>query len=66
MIQSLKRLKWNIGLIQRVEILKMASEMAPSKAPKTYIYLTNKPFLCMFEGLMIQTIKMKYWFSSED
>ena len=30
-------LKWNIILIQKVEILKMASKMAVSKASKTYM-----------------------------
>ena len=45
--------------------------MAASWAPKTY--LTNKidkkhfnfDFLWMFRGLMIQMIKMEYWFGSE-
>ena len=35
----IKQLKWNIVLIQKVEILKMASKMAVIYAPKTY--LTN-------------------------
>ena len=45
--------------------------MAVSQAAKTY--LTNKlnkkqfsfDFLCMFRGLMMQTIKVKHWFNSE-
>ena len=39
-IKWCKWLKWKIGLILRVEILKMASKMAASNALKTY--LTNK------------------------
>ena len=35
----IQRLKGNIGLIQRVELLTMLSKMAASYAPKTY--LTN-------------------------
>ena len=31
------QLKWNISLIQKVEILKMASKMAVSQASKTYM-----------------------------
>ena len=31
------QLKWNIILIQKVEILKMASKMAVSQASKTYM-----------------------------
>ena len=58
-------------MIPRVEILKMASKMATSEAPKTY--QTNKldkkhfnfNFLWRFRGLMIQTIKMDHWFGSE-
>ena len=33
-------IKWNMVLIQKVDILKMASKMAVRKVPKTY--LTNK------------------------
>ena len=70
-IKLCKRLKWKIGSIPRVEILKMASKMAASKALKTY--LTNKldkkafnfDFLWLFRGLMIQTIKIENWFDSE-
>ena len=55
----------------RVEILKMATKMAASKALKTY--LTNEldkkafkfDFLWLFRGLMIQTIKMENWFGTE-
>ena len=59
------------GIIERFEKLKMASKMAVSYAPNTY--LTNRfdkkssnfDFLWMFRGLMIQTIKMDLWFDSE-
>ena len=50
------QLKWNIILIQKVEILKMASKMAVTKASKTYMTdILNKntlyfDFLCMFRG----------------
>ena len=33
----LQPIKWNIVLIQKVEILKMASKMAVSRASKTYM-----------------------------
>ena len=50
------QLKLNIILIQKVEILKMASKMAVSKTSKTYMtdilnkYTLNFDFLCMFRG----------------
>ena len=50
------QLKWNIILIQKVEILKMASKMAVSKASKTYMTdVLDKntlilTFLWMFRG----------------
>ena len=74
-IKYCKRLKWKIGFIPRVEILKiaskMASEMAASKALKAYLTnrLNKKAFnfycLWLFRGLMIQTIKLENWFVSE-
>ena len=70
-IKWYKGLKWKIGLIPRVEILKLASKMATSNVLK--IYLTNKldkkhlilTFLWLFRGLMIQAIKIENWFGSE-
>ena len=64
---------WNIILMPKVEILKVASKMAVNKFPNTCTYLTNKgdvkhsnfDFLWMFSGLIIQTIKMEHWFDSE-
>ena len=52
----LQPIKWNIILIQKIGILKMASKMAVSKASKTY--MTNildkntliLNFLSMFRG----------------
>ena len=50
------QLKWNTVLIQKVEILKMASKMAVSLASKTYLTdILNKKhfnfdFLWMFRG----------------
>ena len=51
MIQTIKR---NIGLIQRVEILKMASKMAVNQAPKTYLtnILDKNPFYFYFYGYL--------------
>ena len=37
MFQRLNQLKWNTVLIQKVEIVKMASKMAVSYASKTYM-----------------------------
>ena len=59
-----KRLKWKIGLIPRVEILKMASKMAASKALKTY--LTNKLYkkhlILTFNGcLEVEWFKRLKW-----
>ena len=62
----LQLIKWNNILIQRVEIFKMASKMAVSKVPKTYLTKKldrkhfNFDFLSMFRELIIQTIKMKH------
>ena len=60
----MQRLKRKIGLIPRVEILKMASKMAASKALKTYQTNTLDKnnyfdFLWLFRGLMIQKMKME-------
>ena len=69
MIQIIK-MKHNI-LIQKVEILKMASKMAVNYAPKTYLTNINDKktfyfsFLWILRGLMIQTIKMEHWFDLE-
>ena len=43
-IKCCKRLKWKIGLIPRVEILKIASEMASAMAANKALkaYLTSK------------------------
>ena len=43
-IKWCRRLKWKIGLIPRVEILKMASKMASKMAASNALktYLTNK------------------------
>ena len=69
MIQTI--IYWNIILMQKVEILKMASKIAVIQFPNTY--LTNKvdvkhfnfDFLWMFRGLILQTIKIEHWFDSE-
>ena len=71
-IKWCKGLKCKIGLIPRVEILKMASKMASKIAASNVLktYLTNKldkkhlilTFLWLFRGLMIQTIKIENWF----
>ena len=58
-------------MIQKVEILKMASKMAVSQASKTYMTdILDKntlkfAFLWMYRGLMIQTIKLEHGFDSE-
>ena len=46
------QLKWNIILIQKVEILKMASKMDVSLASKTYMtdILDKNPLMLTFYG----------------
>ena len=72
----MQTIKWKIGLISRVEILKMASSIASKMAASNALkaYLTNKhdkkafnfDFLWLFRGLiMIQMIKMENCFGSE-
>ena len=51
-IKWCKRLKWKIGLIPRVEILKMASKMATSKALKTYMTLDKPHLILTFYGCL--------------
>ena len=57
-------------LIQKIEILKMASTMAVSKASKTYMTDIidqkhfNFDFLWMFRSTMIQTNKLEHGFDS--
>ena len=56
------------GIIERFEILKMASKMAVSKAPKTYMTHIldqkhfNFDFLWMFRSKIIQRFKMEHCF----
>ena len=57
-IKLWKRLKWKIGLITRVEILKMtfkmASKMTDSKALETYLTkkLSKKHLILTFYGCL--------------
>ena len=48
------QLKWNIILIQKVEILKMASKMTVSEASKTYMtdILDKNTLLLTFYGCL--------------
>ena len=56
------------GIIERFELLKMASKMADSKAPKTYMTQKldqkhfNFDYLWAFRSKIIQTIKMDHVF----
>ena len=64
-----------MGLISRVEILKMASKMTSKMATSDVLKnnLTNKldkkhlilTFLWQLRGLLIQMIKFENWFGSE-
>ena len=48
------QLKWNIILIQKVELLKMASKMAVSYDPKTYMtdILDKTNYILTYKGCL--------------
>ena len=59
------QLEWNIVLIQKVEILKMASKMAVSLASKTYMTynLDKNTLILTFHGCLNDTnYQIKTWF----